>query len=62
MASTFTKQDFTTGALYRLGAKLSLPRTVVETLLVERAGMKSAAATQLVGHWFTTEPFRKGSN
>jgi hypothetical protein len=59
MAHPFTKQDFTIGAIYRLGASRRLARSVIETLLVERARLKAATARQLAGHWFTTCAYRK---
>ena len=54
----FTKADFTIGALYRLGARGRLSRERIIELLASRAGMKPAAARQLVGHWYPTWPKR----
>jgi hypothetical protein len=53
------KQDFTLGALYRIGADRGFSREILTRLMIERVGLKQKPAEQLAAHWMTTEPFRK---
>lgn len=53
------KEDFTIGAIYRIGVRRRLNRETLARLLIDRAKMHSTKAEQLVAHWLTSEPYRK---
>lgn len=55
------KQDFTLGAIYRIGAARGFDSATLVRLMVDRAKMPQRAAEQLAAHWITTEPFRRNT-
>lgn len=46
------------GAIYKFAFKRGLESEAVICLLTERLGMKIDTATQLCGHWFTSEKLK----
>jgi hypothetical protein len=56
-----TTADIKISALYRFGYTRKLPRKTVEALLVERLRFSPKDASQLAGHWFGSEPYRRAN-
>lgn len=59
MAKKLAKQDFTLGALYKLGARRGFNRETLVVLMVNRCRLSEAKAKQLAGHWLTTHEYRQ---
>ncbi|WP_425991318.1 hypothetical protein [Afipia sp. DC4300-2b1] len=54
----FAKQDFTLGALFKLGARRKFDRETLVRLMIERGKLSEKSAHQLAHHWLGTEPYR----
>jgi hypothetical protein len=58
MKNIGTTQDYRIAAVFRMGKSQPIARSIIETKLVEFAGLPARKAHQLAGHWFTTQAFK----
>lgn len=53
--------DIRLGAIYRFSLRRKLSRASIRGLLQTKMGWNEKRADQLVGHWLSSEPFRRAA-